>query len=105
MCNEFQWSDSEQSEIDFELSLNIDETKVKITTQTDSYKNSNTTSNKFKYIRFKSGDIVKKIRLNLNDIRSYLNKGKRQQNYKSFLKMIGQLVEKKGEFIKPHKLL
>ncbi|KAK6617760.1 hypothetical protein RUM43_013988 [Polyplax serrata] len=89
--NEFQWSDSDQSEIDFEMpprnEVNKDKDKDSI---------NNNKKSKIKYIKIKSGNIVKKIRINLNDISTYFNKVKRQENYKRFLGTIRRLMDRKA---------
>lgn len=91
--NEFQWSDSDQSEIDFELC-------VKPVANEDGKGQASVNSgapkkNKIKYLKIKSGNMAKKIRINISDLsNTYLDKVKRLENYKKFLKMIGRMVEK-----------
>lgn len=93
VCNEFQWSDSDQSEIDFELPQKIGTPGDKSNQENDK----NNKKSKIKHIKIKSGNMVKKIRLNLTDISAYFNKVRRQENYKTFLKKIKQIMDKKGD--------
>lgn len=94
LYNELQLSDSDQSEIDFELP-----TKALVTEDSaNSFeeKKSFVRENRVKYISIKSENIVRKIRLDWKNFRgSYLDKVKRQENYKRILRMIRQAIEKK----------